>query len=54
MSAFGQKRTFATSKNIDHREWPQGFPKYYEFTAGALSNMYRHIGDAVPPPISHP
>ncbi len=30
----------------------QGFPANYEF-AGSLSNMYRHIGDAVPPLISY-
>jgi DNA (cytosine-5)-methyltransferase 1 len=29
----------------------QGFPRDYQFT-GTLSNMYRHIGDAVPPLIS--
>jgi DNA (cytosine-5)-methyltransferase 1 len=29
----------------------QGFPRHYRF-AGSLSNMYRHIGDAVPPLIS--
>jgi DNA (cytosine-5)-methyltransferase 1 len=29
----------------------QGFPRDYEF-AGSLANMYRHIGDAVPPLIS--
>jgi DNA (cytosine-5)-methyltransferase 1 len=29
----------------------QGFPSGYRF-AGSLSNMYRHIGDAVPPLIS--
>ncbi|MFC2156515.1 DNA cytosine methyltransferase [Acidobacteriota bacterium] len=31
----------------------QGFPKDYVFEAGSLSNMYRHIGDAVPPLISY-
>jgi DNA (cytosine-5)-methyltransferase 1 len=31
----------------------QGFPAEYRFVASALSNMYRHIGDAVPPLISH-
>jgi DNA (cytosine-5)-methyltransferase 1 len=31
----------------------QGFPRDYRFVAGALSNMYRHIGDAVPPLISY-
>ena len=30
----------------------QGFPRDYAFT-GSLSNMYRHIGDAVPPLISY-
>ncbi len=30
----------------------QGFPRDYTFT-GALANMYRHIGDAVPPLISY-
>jgi DNA (cytosine-5)-methyltransferase 1 len=30
----------------------QGFPRNYEFMADSLSNMYRHIGDAVPPLIS--
>jgi DNA (cytosine-5)-methyltransferase 1 len=30
----------------------QGFPRDYLFT-GPLSNMYRHIGDAVPPLISY-
>jgi DNA (cytosine-5)-methyltransferase 1 len=29
----------------------QGFPRDYQF-AGSLANMYRHIGDAVPPLIS--
>jgi DNA (cytosine-5)-methyltransferase 1 len=31
----------------------QGFPRDYRFTSTALSNMYRHIGDAVPPLISY-
>jgi len=31
----------------------QGFPSYYQFRSGSLANMYRHIGDAVPPLISH-
>ena len=31
----------------------QGFPRDYVFRASGLSNMYRHIGDAVPPLISH-
>ncbi|MFH1843721.1 MAG: DNA cytosine methyltransferase, partial [bacterium] len=30
----------------------QGFPRDYRFASTALSNMYRHIGDAVPPLIS--
>jgi len=30
----------------------QGFPRDYQF-AGSLANMYRHIGDAVPPLISY-
>jgi DNA (cytosine-5)-methyltransferase 1 len=30
----------------------QGFPRDYRF-AGPLSNIYRHIGDAVPPLISY-
>lgn len=30
----------------------QGFPETYQFT-GTLSNMYRHVGDAVPPLISY-
>ena len=30
----------------------QGFPRDYAFT-GTLANMYRHIGDAVPPLISY-
>lgn len=30
----------------------QGFPKTYRFV-GTLSNMYRHVGDAVPPLISY-
>jgi DNA (cytosine-5)-methyltransferase 1 len=30
----------------------QGFPRDYRFT-GTLANMYRHIGDAVPPLISY-
>ncbi|MHB1396882.1 MAG: DNA cytosine methyltransferase [Thermoleophilia bacterium] len=30
----------------------QGFPKDYKFIASGLANMYRHIGDAVPPLIS--
>ena len=31
----------------------QGFPKDYSFEANSLSNMYRHIGDSVPPMISY-
>jgi DNA (cytosine-5)-methyltransferase 1 len=30
-----------------------GFPGAYQFGGNSLSNMYRHIGDAVPPLISH-
>lgn len=30
----------------------QGFPASYRFGGSSLSNMYRHIGDAVPPLIS--
>ncbi len=30
-----------------------GFPSDYEFVGRSLSNKYRHIGDAVPPLISH-
>lgn len=31
----------------------QGFPNDFIFNDAAISNMYRHIGDAVPPLISH-
>jgi len=31
----------------------QGFPNEFEFNGNSLSNNYRHIGDAVPPLISH-
>jgi DNA (cytosine-5)-methyltransferase 1 len=31
----------------------QGFPENYLFVADSLSNMYRHIGDSVPPMISY-
>ncbi len=31
----------------------QGFPHGYEFRASGLANMYRHVGDAVPPLISY-
>lgn len=31
----------------------QGFPKDYKFVASGMSNMYRQIGDAVPPLISY-
>jgi DNA (cytosine-5)-methyltransferase 1 len=31
----------------------QGFPRDYVFGGASLSNMYRHIGDAVPPLISY-
>lgn len=30
----------------------QGFPSDYEFVSTSLANMYRHVGDAVPPLIS--
>lgn len=30
----------------------QGFPKDYEFDTSSLTNMYRHVGDAVPPLIA--
>jgi len=31
----------------------QGFPNDFEFNGSAISNNYRHIGDAVPPLISY-
>lgn len=31
----------------------QGFPRDYRFVARSLSNMYRHVGDAVPPLIAY-
>lgn len=31
----------------------QGFPYNFKFNGASLSNLYRHIGDAVPPLISH-
>ncbi|MEX2577797.1 MAG: DNA cytosine methyltransferase [Verrucomicrobiales bacterium] len=31
----------------------QGFPNDFEFVGTSLANQYRHIGDAVPPLISH-
>ncbi|MFJ4629128.1 DNA cytosine methyltransferase [Streptomyces sp. NPDC088847] len=31
----------------------QGFPKDYRFTDSSRQNAYRHVGDAVPPMISH-
>lgn len=31
----------------------QGFPRDYQFTSPVLANLYRHIGDAVPPLISY-
>lgn len=31
----------------------QGFPNEFEFGSTSLSNRYRHIGDAVPPLVSH-
>jgi DNA (cytosine-5)-methyltransferase 1 len=30
----------------------QGFPKDYKFDASSVANMYRHVGDAVPPMIA--
>lgn len=30
-----------------------GFPHHYNFSGASLSNVYRHIGDAVPPMISY-
>jgi DNA (cytosine-5)-methyltransferase 1 len=30
-----------------------GFPETYQFGGGSLANRYRHVGDAVPPLISH-
>jgi DNA (cytosine-5)-methyltransferase 1 len=30
----------------------QGFPEDYEFDASSITNMYRHVGDAVPPMIA--
>ncbi len=30
-----------------------GFPSSYRFVSSSLSNMYRHIGDAVPPLVSY-
>lgn len=31
----------------------QGFPRTYRFAAQSLANMYRHVGDAVPPLIAY-
>ena len=31
----------------------QGFPNDFVLNGAAVSNMYRHIGDAVPPLVSH-
>lgn len=31
----------------------QGFPQRYKFSARSISNMYRHVGDAVPPIVSY-
>ena len=31
----------------------QGFPVDYEFVAPSLANLYRHVGDAVPPMVAH-
>ncbi len=30
-----------------------GFPHHYKFNGSSLANTYRHIGDAVPPLVSH-
>jgi DNA (cytosine-5)-methyltransferase 1 len=30
----------------------QGFPEDYEFDASSITNMYRHVGDAVPPMVA--
>ena len=30
-----------------------GFPRNYVFCSGSLANRYRHVGDAVPPLVSH-
>lgn len=31
----------------------QGFPDDYEFVSSSLTNLYRHVGDAVPPLVSY-
>jgi DNA (cytosine-5)-methyltransferase 1 len=31
----------------------QGFPNDYKFNGSSVSNLYRHLGDAVPPLISY-
>ena len=31
----------------------QGFPADYRFVSSSLANLYRHVGDAVPPLIAH-
>jgi DNA (cytosine-5)-methyltransferase 1 len=31
----------------------QGFPRNYRFVSSSRKNMYRHIGDAVPPLVAH-
>jgi DNA (cytosine-5)-methyltransferase 1 len=31
----------------------QGFPSDYHFVSSSLTNMYRHVGDAVPPLVSY-
>jgi DNA (cytosine-5)-methyltransferase 1 len=31
----------------------QGFPADYEFVSSSLANLYRHVGDAVPPMVAH-
>jgi DNA (cytosine-5)-methyltransferase 1 len=31
----------------------QGFPSDYAFVSSSLTNLYRHVGDAVPPMVAH-
>jgi DNA (cytosine-5)-methyltransferase 1 len=31
----------------------QGFPDDYEFVSSSLTNLYRHVGDAVPPLVAY-
>jgi DNA (cytosine-5)-methyltransferase 1 len=31
----------------------QGFPRDYEFVSSSLTNLYRHVGDAVPPLVAY-